>query len=649
MRNSIYRDQLLTALILTLLTLVLSFSQILERFDPIFYDIGQTFSAKLPPEEIVIIAIDERSLDAIGKWPWRRNIHAQLLETLQNAKPKALGVDILFSEADIKFPEDDDVLRQALSNFPNLVLPTIIDAPYQGARLTQIHNIVPLSNLPTGRVNVPLDSDGIARGIYLWEALSTDGKAAAGLPHFSMAVLNAAQQLPEKLQQVPILKAHRSTSISQIIRQDQKKIRFYGPPGHFKHFSYSDVLFGAVPPQNFADKIVLVGATAVGMGDVLATPVSGLSKPMPGVEFHANAIETMKNHALVDISPRWLSALICALLAVMPLLWLPRCSPAKSLMIIAVYFVFVVLLTLFMPIFAKIWLPTTAALLSILLAYPVWSWRRLERAHAFLNQALQQLSAELKHYGESLSQEKNSTPYHLDHQIAEVKRASQLLHNLQNKRNETLSFISHDLRTPLSTALMLLKNEALPEQKDKIIAMLARANHLADSFLQLSKAENILPTQFKPLQLNSLLQEVIDNLYEIAKAKKMKFDLRLTEAALWVNGDYALIQRVFENLLQNAVKYGGENSTIHVRLAHQHPYAEVQICNQGEGISPEKIPQLFQKFSQLHAAPQMSKGSGLGLYFVWLTLEKHGGNVQVTSEPDGLTTFTVHLPLENIN
>jgi signal transduction histidine kinase len=256
------------------------------------------------------------------------------------------------------------------------------------------------------------------------------------------------------------------------------------------------------------------------------------------------------------------------------------------------------------------------------------------------------LSEDLKHLGSEIIEKKKAYPDDLNQRISQVKRASELLRSLQKKRNETLSFISHDLRTPLATALMLLRGDDAASHKNKIVDMLARANQLADSFLKLSKAEAILPTQFKTLELNGLLQETADNLYEIARAKKMGIDLQIAEDALWVQGDFALLQRVFENLLNNAIQYGNENTRVVLSAAKNNQYAVVQIKNLGVGIAQDKIPHLFQKFTRLEESAKMTKGSGLGLYFVWLTSQKHGGSVEVDSLPQQFTTFTVRLPLQ---
>ncbi len=652
MAKRIGQDQLFTTLILSLLTLFFAATHLLERVDHIFYDVGQVLSAKNPPQDIVIIAIDERSLDTIGKWPWRRNVHAQLLETLQIAKPKAVGVDIFFSEADEKNPQDDIELTQAFAKLQNVVLPIIIDAPHQGARLTEIRNMQALSAVSVGRVNVPLDSDGIARGVYLWEAISIQGLPAVALPHFSSAVLSKAQQLPKNLAITPNLHPENAAVFgSQVLRQDEKKIRFYGSPGYFQHVSYSDVLSGEVPASFFAEKIVLIGATAVGMGDILATPMSGLSRPMSGVEFHANAIETIKNQQLVSIAPLWLSAIICVLLAVIPLVWLPNFSPLKSLLTITAYFISVVFLTILLPVLAKVWLPTSAALVSILLAYPVWSWRRLERAHAFLDNELRMLGEDLEQFGVNAPTVKtlpeNSPRDVLHARIQQIKQMADLLRAFQKSRDETLSFISHDIRTPIATALMLLESKDGFKDESGVINMLNRAKILADTFLQTSKAEAMKSSDFKVLELNGLLQEAVDNLYYFAHEKRVKVEMDTNEAEVWLKANFGLLQRAFENVISNAIKYSFPNTVVIVRLEKDHQSAIVSITNHGAGIPADKISLLFEKFSRLENVSFVVEGSGLGLYFVKLVIRKHHGEISVKSELNKTTCFTITLPLLN--
>ena len=86
-------------------------------------DITGWLSAPAPRDDIVIVAIDDASLQSVGRWPWRRSVHAQLIARIAAQHPKALGVDVLFSEPDLQHPEDDAQLAQAIAQAGNVVLP----------------------------------------------------------------------------------------------------------------------------------------------------------------------------------------------------------------------------------------------------------------------------------------------------------------------------------------------------------------------------------------------------------------------------------------------------------------------------------------------------------------------------------------------
>lgn len=650
-------DQRFTALALALLAFVLTISGVLNRFDYVFYDLSHYISPKHPPEDIVIIAIDEKSLDALGKWPWSRETHAHLLNQLTKSDTRAIGLDVLFSEPDVQHPKDDALLADAIQKAGNVVLPIVIGAPYEGARIKQ-ENSLPLlakNAAATGRVNVPLDVDGIARSIYLWEGVAKpDGTQTTlqGLPHLSQSILQVAGMFPDVYaQHSPALSLGNTTKT--LFRTEQKKIQFYGKPGAFKQVSYVDVWTGEVPAAYFDQKIVLVGATAVGMGDVLATPMSSFSKPMAGVEYNANAIQTIRNTNLISDMPLWLAAIISILLAILPVFWLPKQTPLLSLMIILSYFIALVLLSTLLPEFFNLWFSPSSVLLAVLLAFPIWSWRRLDRAHAYLDVELQELKGDLMQYGmqsvpgmSSKSQAFNIAKYDvLQSRIEQVKYAAQLLRGLQKNRNDTLAFISHDIRMPLATSIMLLNGPEDAYKKSRVILLLEQAIALADNFLSISKAENASTEGFKELEINSLLQEVVDHLYDAARSKKIKLNLTLHDDGLWVIGDFALLHRACANIINNALKFSDENSKIDITLSGDAENAMIKIKDYGQGIDQEQLPTIFKKFNQLNEVKTAAHGSGLGLYFVDVTIKKHSGDVDVQSELGSWTTFTLQIPL----
>ena len=119
-------DRSFTAMMLGMIAVIITFSGALIRFDNLHYDLGHYLSAKPAPTDIVIVAIDEASLRQIGRWPWSRTVHADLVSNLKQARAKAIGLDIIFAEPELNQPEADLALAQALQQAGNVVLPCLL-------------------------------------------------------------------------------------------------------------------------------------------------------------------------------------------------------------------------------------------------------------------------------------------------------------------------------------------------------------------------------------------------------------------------------------------------------------------------------------------------------------------------------------------
>ena len=650
-------DRIFTGMVLAVIAGLLALSGALIRFDNFYYDLGRSFSFKPAPDDIVIVAVDEVSLNSIGRWPWPRSLHTEVLNKLSQAQARTIGWDMIFNEPERGNPDVDQALARAIGQAKNVVMPILLDAPYVGSPTEQS---MPISSLTIeaagmGRVNVPPDPDGTARSIYLWEGLSADGLTATGLPHFTQAVLQVAGLLPHDTQVLhPNLKVVKPVAFKdggyvtgRLVSYDQRKINFLGPQGHFQRISYSKVLSGHYPPGFFKGKIVLVGATALGLGDALPTPVSAASQPMPRVEFHANAIAAMRDQQLISDAPLWFTCLFCALLALAPLLWLHKLSPIQSLLAIGLYILIVMLLAISLPYVFHIWVAPSGALVAILLAYPLWSWRRLDSAQMFLDKELQALRNELA----SLGMEQEDTPKNLDvdpmqSRILKVKLTAKHLRELHRGRSDTLAFISHDIRAPLGAAMMLLSEFEDNKHADRMKSMLGRAYSMAEGFLQASRAEMVNVNKFQELDMVSIAQQAVDDVYELTVKKQLKFIKIFPDESLWVRGDFGLLLRAVSNILINAVNYSPEGATVKVELKYDHQLLTLEITDQGPGIPASKVSKLFRRFSRLDAEHQSREGSGLGLYFVDVTIKKHHGIVSVKSQLGSGATFIISLPLE---
>jgi len=146
---------------------LLSFFSVLERIDAVFYDKISTIQQSLPDNNIVIVAIDEESLQTLGRWPWSRSLHAELINRLHKTGSNVIGLDILFSEPQ-NDPFADELLAAAIAAHGAVILPV---APVADGNVERINLVEPLSffreNARLGHVDIELDSDGIARRVFL--------------------------------------------------------------------------------------------------------------------------------------------------------------------------------------------------------------------------------------------------------------------------------------------------------------------------------------------------------------------------------------------------------------------------------------------------------------------------------------------------
>jgi len=628
-----------SALILLIITALLHTTHIFSRVDNVIYDIGQRLIETPAPDDVVIIAIDQESLAQLGRWPWSRQVHADLLRRLKNEQAAAIGFDVIFAEPEQTNTSADAALAQAVAEANNVVFPVLLETVRSNG---QIIETLPLPALmqhaaDVGRVHAILDEDSIARGVFLYEGLG-----APIWQTFAQATLNTAQNAESQNNFDAIVDGSKNQF--QLARKDSRRINFLGPPGHFYRISYAQALNGEYPKDIFKNKILLVGATALGMNDLLTTPVSGLGQPMAGVEFHANLLESIRTQSLITQVPLLSSLVIVLLLSIAPLLWVPKLPGLRGFLSTILFMVLVGLLAGLLPKAFGIWIPPAAAMVSLLLAYPLWSWRKLEAAQRFLD-------FELNYLRQNIMSLPNQDEIKLigfdkfDARIAQVRTASEQLHYLNQDRKETLAFISHDLRAPLANALMTLEQHQ--QLKEKLYQPLSQALHLAEDFLQASRAEMLDKKQFQEVDLTGLVHQTVDDAYEAASQKKMVIKRELSEDIVWVQGNFGLLHRAMLNLVTNAVKYGAPDTTVLIKLAlnAEKTHVTFSVTDHGRGISAKEQADLFQRFSRIKGHEKMAEGAGLGLYFVRTVAEKHMGSVRVKSDLGKPTTFSFRLPV----
>ncbi len=374
-RQKIDHPVVLSALLLTLAAL-LTITGFLEPLNWLAYDHIIRRAGTPPPDDIVIVAIDQKSLSELGRWPWRRIHHAQLIEQLKPSNPKAIGLDIIFAEPDRRYPQDDQALAEAIRSSGKVVLPLILEQSAAGLPLRETMPLPILADAAAalGHVDTELGADGIARSAFLKAGLGTPRWPALAL---AMARI-ASVQIPDPL---PGERAPPSAAANDRVwrRDHHLLVAFSGPPGHIRQVAFVDALSGKVPPEAFRGRYVLVGATAVGLGDQVPTPLSARSRPLSGVEFNAQILHNLLGDIFVTESSKNVQLVgnlaIALLLSLLCWKLNPRIHPLALLIgAVAIGFSSYIGISWFQS-----WYPPGAALIVLAAGFFMFDWRHLRR------------------------------------------------------------------------------------------------------------------------------------------------------------------------------------------------------------------------------------------------------------------------------
>lgn len=377
------REHLFLATLFAAATLLFAHMDWLWRWDHLIYDATLYVWERPSPEDIVIVAIDEKSLSALGRWPWPRRTHAQLVRRLSAAGASVVALDIIFAEADSRDPSGDQALADAIRESARVVLPVLLEQPRTYGQLFEQMPMPALAEAAAalGHIHVELDADGLARSVFLLEGLGEPR-----WPALPLAMLQVAQ--PGRWTSLPGARAPGALTASYITwaRDHHILIPFVGPPGRMPRISYVQALRGEHPEDVFKDKFVLVGVTATGLGDNLPTPVSGHNQPMSGVELSANVLHALSAERTITRLGFPSRALILILISILPFFLYPRLGPRYALLTAIGLFIATLGFSIALVATARLWLAPAPGMLAVLLSYPVWSWRRLESAMRFLRQ-----------------------------------------------------------------------------------------------------------------------------------------------------------------------------------------------------------------------------------------------------------------------
>jgi signal transduction histidine kinase len=236
-----------------------------------------------------------------------------------------------------------------------------------------------------------------------------------------------------------------------------------------------------------------------------------------------------------------------------------------------------------------------------------------------------------------------------------IQEEAKLIKKVENLKQNFISLMSHDLKTPVAKIagmadVMVQKykgNDDLSRDLTSIIDSTKELNKFITSILDLTKIESRNLTLNKQSKdINKIIEDVIDGLRFEAAEKNIRFDKNLSPLYP-IEVDATLMVRVISNLIENAIKYSGEESTVSVNTWDDEKWVYVEIKDNGVGIAPEDLENIFEKFYRVkNDASHKIKGTGLGLYLVKYFVELNGGQIAATSTVGEGTTFTIKLKNE---
>ncbi len=371
------RSKLLAALAAAACTTLLTVSGLTWRFDTWLYDFLIAHSGQEADPSIVLVEVDDDSLGALGRWPWPRRIHADLLDRLHDADARGIALDIAFAEPDRSDPAGDALLAAAIEREGKVVLPVMVEPSQPDGVLIEVLPMPAYSAAAAelGHVEADVDPDGVARHTYL-----RAGLGEARWPALALALFELQPGKGHSGALPGLLNPQTTASPYLWVRDRDVMIPYVADGKGFQRVSYLDLLRGQVSTELLRDRWLLIGVTAHGIGDTLLTPVTSTDARISGLEYQANLLNMLvRANAITPFTRSWQLAigLVVTLLPLLVLAWTDLRRP----WLLAVGACAVVLLFCGLLLFyGRYWFAPMPALATLLLGLAVWGVYRLQQS-----------------------------------------------------------------------------------------------------------------------------------------------------------------------------------------------------------------------------------------------------------------------------
>jgi signal transduction histidine kinase len=556
--------------------------------------------------EVVLVIINPKTVESI-KGPPKASDHRIALDNLLKLNPRSIVYNLKHEEIVGTYDEKFfwAKLAEGRDNIYFLFNEVQLRGDYSRLVLPEPLNFFRLYSGPLGADKNNFAKDGVTRRMLInYQDQPT--------LHFHLA-----QQINAEIKSAADVRGR-----FEFLGTQQTYINFH-PPGFFPRISFEDVMANKINPEELKNKTFIIGLDlGLSQDEYALTPFSRESTGMTTTEVHANMLNTLIRNNSPVRAPFWLNLIFVCVVSILTVHIVLAVKPVAGLiLLVSTFFIYTSFSFLLLWIFG-LWISLAQPLLAIFLAY-----------YFFI-------------------------PYRL---IIENRRSweyfqkNKILQEVETLKTNFISMMSHDLKTPIAriqgmlevlikegTQLSNIQREAVDTIKSSSEDLLKFIN----AILNYAKIESEgVKLHLETKDLNHLLEDVIKKHEFLCKIKKIQIVKEL-EPLFPIPMDPDLMKQVFSNLIENAIKYSPEETKILITSEESDSNIIVQIADQGQGIHPEDLQNIFMKFFRSRNAKSSPiKGSGLGLYLAKYFVELHKGKIIAESTLGQGSTFTVEVPL----
>lgn len=609
-------------LIFTVLFVAFLFQYSFSSLESIFYDLRIKWDiGSTPSSNIVLITQDEESDEFLGEqYPYTYSSHELVLSKVLDDGPRVVNYFTQFN-----YPKVDSEVEQLnFSKFLKLAKDYVENGEH----------IRFASNVKSGRLILPpgglkdighsfgdvvVDENIFSKDDVL-RRLVLSFKGDDSLHLWTSNIYREKIGLPKKKSNdyKGAYYSRESDAIFAMFRYVQNPLEY---SENIKQIPFHTVRVGNYPKDFFKNKIVLIGPSYISNpNDYLLTPYDRESFLAPKMMGHAVIMQALIENKTIYPVSRKITYILSIIIAVVLSLIISHLKPTSGLVIIISGMLSVVLISYVLFITWGLWVYAAPIIISIFVVYYIWVPFRA-------------IGEYQKNYA--------------------IQEETKLLKKVENLKQNFISLMSHDLKTPVAKIAGLAGNilqdkstlsEAQINNTNLIVESTKELNNFITSILDLTKIESSnLSTNVLSKDLNIVVENVINSLMYEAETKSVTVDSDL--APLYpIQLDIVLVQRVISNLVENAIKYSGHGSRVFIKTWDDEKWVYLSIEDNGVGIPSEDVDNIFEKFYRIkNDASHSIKGTGLGLYLVKYFVELHDGNISVESDFGKGTKFLIKL------